>query len=1009
MTHLRTRLLSFAAAITAALLAASVASAQVSLDDRRCIEEINNGSRKVLLVENQALLKCVRAQAKGTLGIPIVDCASPTFSTRVVKTMSKAVADANKRCPAGPPSFGPPSLTQPPILAVQTGVDLLGDLFGPNPESSIFSETAVKRCQENVLKAVHRCEDTRLKEFLRCKKAAMKSGTVTDEATLRDVCLGTSGEQPDPKARIARSCDAAIVNAVNACTDDGVSLTQAFPACNDGSASGLASCLGERMRCRTCNLLNDVDGITKDCDVFDDGDDGNQSCDEPTTCGDMLVDGQENCEDGNAVGGDGCSAACQIEGGWSCAGAPSVCTEICGDGLVVGSEACDDDNNTSGDGCDAACNVEPGYSCTGAPSACNEICGDGMIVGAEQCDDGNAMSSDGCSSQCAIEPGYACNGVPSTCAPFDVVITSPVHGTFTTASSVNVTGFIDELAPALASLTINGAPVPVNGDGTFSTTLPLDAAAIFNPIRATVTDPVHGGTAHDRVVVHRGLSIADGAFSPQSIALRLNDTGLDEVEPLVADLAGSGLDLAALLPVGTVLVNNECFIDSIFGCLGRATVRIANPPPSFQSFELEADSMTNFVAGDITVNGISVDVFLDGSGLVPDCPIGLDANQAFFFGDYTLSPDAVTPDNIDVNQTGPLDIAFAGFNVSFGGICDAPIIGDIIQAFMPDVEDLTIDAMRNFLNDPDGAGPQDGPIGNAIEEALAGISISGPIGAGLGVMLETPLFAVNEDNVGITLGSNGRITSQFGGGPGQCIPPAGAPNLTASLAFNEVFPSFGQNAPVSGQPYDVSIAISAEGFNQLLKAQTECGLLVTSITELDLGTGPIPLTAGILSFFMPQFAVFPPATPFRLDIRPTLAPIVTGAAGPGGELTELRVANVLASLVRDDGSEQITLTAAFDAKLGMDLDFIPGALGVVLSPPAPGDLTIAIIENPLGVNESALENDVLPPLVGTLLPDLASSLSSFPLPTFFGLQLDGVEVSRTGLFLSLYATLEPAP
>lgn len=1006
--HRRTRLLPFAAAMMATLLVASVASAQVSVNDRRCIEEINNSSRKVLAKQNQALLKCLRAEVRGKLAVPITQCAAS--EANVIKTMSKAVSDANKRCGGAPPSFGPPSLTQPPILAVATGDALLSDLFGANVEGSLSQDTPVKRCQENILKAVQRCEEARLKEFLRCKKAAMKNGTVVDEETLRDVCLGTDGEQPDPKGRVARACQANIDKAINKCVTSGVLLQNAFPACGEPSSAGLSACLGERMRCRACDLLNGVDGIDKDCDVFDDGDDSNQSCNEPTTCGDMLVDGQENCEDGNDVGGDGCSSACQIEAGWNCSGHPAVCTEICGDGLVVGSEQCDDGGNANGDGCDASCNVEPGYSCTGSPSACNEICGDGMIVGAEQCDDGNTMSNDGCSSQCGIEPGYACDGAPSMCIPFDVVITSPTHGSFTTAASVTVNGVVQHLSPALAAVTVNGTPVTVNGDGTFSTTVPLNATTILNPIRATVTDVVHGGFAHDRVVVHRGMSIADGAFSPQSVALRLNDTGLDKIEPLVADLAGEGLDLATLVPVGTVLINNQCFVDSIFGCLGRATVRIASPPPAFQSFSLQTDSMVNFVAGDITINSIRVDISLEGSGVVPTCGIRLTANQAFFLGDYTLSPDPVEPSNIDVNQLGAIDVSFAGFQRTFtSGTCDAPIIGDIIQAFMPNIEQLTINAMRDFLNDPDGAGPLDGPIADAIETALAGISITGPIGEGLGVLLETPLHAVDEDNVGITLNSNSRITSQIGTDPGQCQPPLGAPNLTASLAFNEVFPTFGQNAPVSGQSYDAAIAISAEGFNQLLKAQTECGLLVTTITELDLGTGPLPLNAAILSLLMPQFAVFPPATPFRLDIRPTLAPIVTGQPGPNGELTELRVGQVLADIVRDDGSEQVALTAAFDVRLGMNLEGQSGALGVVLSPPAPGDLTIAIIHNPLNVNEASLENDVLPPLVGTLIPDLASSLSSFPLPTFFGLQLQPVEVSRTGMFMGMYARMVAAP
>jgi hypothetical protein len=47
--------------------------------------------------------------------------------------------------------------------------------------------------------------------------------------------------------------------------------------------------------------------------------------------------------------------------------------------------------------------------------------------------------------------------------------------------------------------------------------------------------------------------------------------------------------------------------------------------------------------------------------------------------------------------------------------------------------------------------------------------------------------------------------------------------------------------------------------------------------------------------------------------------------------------------------------------------------------------------------------------VSLLLPDLASSLATFPLPSFFGLSLSGVEVSRSGEFLSLFANLEASP
>ena len=136
----------------------------------------------------------------------------------------------------------------------------------------------------------------------------------------------------------------------------------------------------------------------------------------PPICGDGVVSG-ETCDDGNTTSGDGCSATCTVEPGFTCSGSPSVCTPICGDGLVRGGEACDDGNTSSGDGCSATCTTETGYSCSGSPSSCTPICGDGLIIGGETCDDGNVASGDGCSAACGVEAGYSCTGAPSSCSP----------------------------------------------------------------------------------------------------------------------------------------------------------------------------------------------------------------------------------------------------------------------------------------------------------------------------------------------------------------------------------------------------------------------------------------------------------------------------------------------------------------------------------------------------------------------------------------------------------------
>jgi cysteine-rich repeat protein len=61
-----------------------------------------------------------------------------------------------------------------------------------------------------------------------------------------------------------------------------------------------------------------------------------------------MLDAGEACDDGNAVGGDGCRANCSVE--------------VCGDGLLDGAEACDDGNRVAGDACSPTCivEVEPG-------------------------------------------------------------------------------------------------------------------------------------------------------------------------------------------------------------------------------------------------------------------------------------------------------------------------------------------------------------------------------------------------------------------------------------------------------------------------------------------------------------------------------------------------------------------------------------------------------------------------------------------------------------------------
>merc|ERR1712196_238976 len=80
----------------------------------------------------------------------------------------------------------------------------------------------------------------------------------------------------------------------------------------------------------------------------------------------------EECDDGNTKPGDGCSAKCEVEEGWTCAGGSwsheSIC-DRCGNGVLMAGEECDDGNTRNGDGCSNDCKIEPGFTCTVLPAS----------------------------------------------------------------------------------------------------------------------------------------------------------------------------------------------------------------------------------------------------------------------------------------------------------------------------------------------------------------------------------------------------------------------------------------------------------------------------------------------------------------------------------------------------------------------------------------------------------------------------------------------------------------
>jgi cysteine-rich repeat protein len=130
--------------------------------------------------------------------------------------------------------------------------------------------------------------------------------------------------------------------------------------CGNGTLNEGEECDGYELGDATCESLGyDGGGLfcTSEC-TYD-----TSSC-QGSPCGNGLLDPGESC-DGSHLGGQSCADLGFTGGTLSCAldctYDTSACTggaAVCGNGVLEGDEECDDGNTLPGDGCDGSCRIE---------------------------------------------------------------------------------------------------------------------------------------------------------------------------------------------------------------------------------------------------------------------------------------------------------------------------------------------------------------------------------------------------------------------------------------------------------------------------------------------------------------------------------------------------------------------------------------------------------------------------------------------------------------------------
>ncbi len=346
------------------LIGASPAIAQIDKNAQKCLNEYNKRLQKLSAAQGKVHCGCIKDFSKGKITDPGACFPNDPFDAKdkVTKAETLFFDKVALRCSFDPndpgfPDFGVGDPNDAADAAIQKEFDLFEDIFGadlgdPNLSPITFSGSGASssdknefNCQRLVALGAKKCQDTKLKEFNKCKRLGLKSGAITDADSLRDECFRADPNdpsvagQPDPKGTISKKCvgqGKGIDRQVQKkCIDKGIG--NVFPGeCGAEDPNDLAVCVDRLVECRVCLMVNAVDGLDRDCDLFDDGT-VNGSCGaSPAVCGDGIISPGEACDtagDDSACPGL-CSSLCTCPGSH-----PFVLDPVTSGATVVGALA----------------------------------------------------------------------------------------------------------------------------------------------------------------------------------------------------------------------------------------------------------------------------------------------------------------------------------------------------------------------------------------------------------------------------------------------------------------------------------------------------------------------------------------------------------------------------------------------------------------------------------------------------------------------------------------------
>jgi hypothetical protein len=415
-----------------------------------------------------------------------------------------------------------------------------------------------------------------------------------------------------------------------------------------------------------------------------------------------------------------------------------------------------------------------------------------------------------------------------------ITLTSPARGAVATAETLQIDGLVTDAASGVASLTVDGAPVEVAADGSFSALVPLSPGA--NTPQLIATDPV--GHSADLSLGTLWGSFTDPVNAvTRALLVQLNDDALDT-------LGGAAIGFLDEATLEDALIASNPIVNTSISCY---TLKVNVTSFTMGATTLDLDPEPGQLLVTALIEDIAIGLnsrFTPCAGSVQSYPgeitIGstqIDAALSFdvpAVGDVNATLDDISATTTDVNvDLGGLTTLLSAFGITLSslGIDVGALIEDEIVASLSDV---LPDAFADTLSSVSFAESFD--LLGAIADMSAGVSAVELSADALTLVMDATLTAPTSDEV---------------------------PAIAGALWLEGADPAF-EATP------DTHIDLSANLMNRLLHAAWAAGALNQDLNAADLGLDPALIAL-----------LFPGATTLDLTLRAGLPPVVGEADGSG--------------------------------------------------------------------------------------------------------------------------------